>query len=48
MKINKLIYVAIIGALFASCQKVETPMFTDAAAFVAFEKEKINVTKGRT
>lgn len=45
MKINKLIYVAIIGALFASCQKVETPMFTDADAFVAFEKEKINVTK---
>ena len=37
MKINKFIYTAVIGALFASCQSVETPMFSDKDAFVAFE-----------
>ena len=37
MKINKFIYVAVVGALFASCQSVETPMFSDKDAFVAFD-----------
>lgn len=37
MKINKFIYMAVIGVLFASCQSVETPMFSDKDAFVAFE-----------
>ena len=37
MKINKFIYTAVIGVLFASCQSVETPMFSDKDAFVAFE-----------
>ena len=37
MKINKFIYTAVIGALFASCQSVETPMFSDKDAFLAFE-----------
>lgn len=37
MKINKFIYVAAVGALFASCQSVDTPMFSDKDAFVAFE-----------
>ena len=45
MKINKFIYTAVIGLLFASCQSVETPMFSDKDAFVAFEKQKINVVK---
>lgn len=45
MKISKLIYAAAVGVVLASCQSVETPMFSDKDAFVAFEKEKINVTK---
>lgn len=43
MKINKFIYVAVVGALFASCQSVETPMFSDEDAFVAFDSKTTNI-----
>lgn len=43
MKINKFIYVAVVGALFASCQSVETPMFSDKDAFVAFDNASTTI-----
>lgn len=43
MKINKFIYVAVVGALFASCQSVETPMFSDKDAFVAFDSKTTTI-----
>lgn len=43
MKINKFIYTAVIGALFASCQSVETPMFSDKDAFVAFDNKTTSI-----
>lgn len=43
MKINKFIYTAVIGVLFASCQSVETPMFSDKDAFVAFEGKTTSI-----
>ncbi len=45
MKINKLIYTAALGLLFAACESVETPMFTDADAFVAFDSKTNNVAE---
>ncbi len=40
MKISKWIYTAALGLLFASCQSVETPMFSDKNdTFVAFDKK---------
>lgn len=43
MKINKFIYAAVVGALFASCQSVETPMFSDKDAFVAFDSKTTSI-----
>lgn len=43
MKINKFIYAAVVGALFASCQSVETPMFSDKDAFVAFDNASTTI-----
>lgn len=43
MKINKFIYTAVIGVLFASCQSVETPMFSDKDAFVAFDNKTTSI-----
>lgn len=43
MKINKFIYAAVVGALFASCQSVETPMFSDKDAFVAFDSKTTTI-----
>ena len=43
MKITKFIYVAVVGALFASCQSVETPMFSDKDAFVAFDNASTTI-----
>lgn len=45
MKINKFIYTAIAGVLFASCQSVETPMFSDKDAFVAFDSKTLSVAE---
>ena len=33
MKISKFIYAAVVGGVLASCQSVDTPMFSDKDAF---------------
>lgn len=45
MKINKFLYIAVVGGLFASCQSVETPMFSDKDAFVAFDSKTLSVSE---
>lgn len=40
MKISKFIYAAVVGGVLASCQSVDTPMFSDKDAFVAFFDSK--------
>ncbi len=46
MKTNKWIYTAVLGLLFASCQSVETPMFTDAEdTFVAFNSKTTSIAE---
>ncbi len=45
MRINKGIYLVAIGALLASCQSVETPMFSDKDAFVAFDSKTLSISE---
>ncbi len=46
MKTNKWIYTAVLGLLFASCQSVETPMFSDANdTFVAFDSKTTTIAE---
>ena len=44
MKISKFIY-AVVGGVLASCQSVDTPMFSDKDAFVAFDSKSTSIAE---
>lgn len=45
MKISKFIYAAVVGGVLASCQSVDTPMFSDKDAFVAFDSKTTSIAE---
>lgn len=45
MKISKFIYAAVVGGVLASCQSVDTPMFSDKDAFVAFDSKSTSIAE---
>ena len=45
MKISKFIYAAVVGGVLASCQSVDTPMFSDKDAFVAFDSKSSSIAE---
>lgn len=45
MKISKFIYAAVVGGVLASCQSVDTPMFSDKDAFVAFDSKSTSIVE---
>ena len=45
MKISKFIYAAVVGGGLASCQSVDTPMFSDKDAFVAFDSKSTSIAE---
>lgn len=45
MKISKFIYAAVVGGVLASCQSVDTPMFSDKDAFVAFGSKSTSIAE---
>lgn len=45
MKISKFIYAAVVGGVLASCQSVDTPMFSDKDAFVAFDSKFTSIAE---
>lgn len=45
MKISKFIYAAVVGGVLASCQSVDTPMFSDKDAFVAFDSKTASIAE---
>lgn len=46
MKISKFIYAAVVGGVLASCQSVDTPMFSDKKdAFVAFDSKTTSIAE---
>ena len=45
MKISKFIYAAVVGGVLASCQSVDTPMFSDKDAFVAFVSKSTSIAE---
>lgn len=48
MKISKFIYAAVVGGVLASCQSVDTPMFSDKDAFVAFDSKTTSIAENAT
>lgn len=46
MKANRILYVFAAGLLLTACQKVETPMFSDKDAFVAFTDKSYKTMEG--
>ena len=45
MKISKFIYAAVVGGVLASCQSVDTPMFSDKDAFVVFDSKTTSIAE---
>ena len=45
MKISEFIYAAVVGGVLASCQSVDTPMFSDKDAFVAFDSKSTSIAE---
>ena len=45
MKISKFIYASVVGGVLASCQSVDTPMFSDKDAFVAFDSKSTSIAE---
>ena len=45
MKISKFIYAAVVGGVLASCQSVDTPMFSDKDAFVAYDSKSTSIAE---
>ena len=45
MKISNFIYAAVVGGVLASCQSVDTPMFSDKDAFVAFDSKSTSIAE---
>ena len=45
MKISKFIYAAVVGGVLASCQSVDTPMFSDKDAFVACDSKTTSIAE---
>ena len=45
MKISKFIYAAVVGGVLASCQSVDTPMFSDKDAFAAFDSKTTSIAE---
>lgn len=45
MKISKFIYAAVVGGVLASCQSVDTPMFSDKDAFVVFDSKSTSIAE---
>lgn len=45
MKISKFIYAAVVGGVLASCQSVDSPMFSDKDAFVAFDSKTTSIAE---
>ena len=46
MEIKRILYVFAAGVLLTACQKVETPMFSDKDAFVAFTNKSYKTMEG--